>query len=78
MSEITQALPQAAARPPANLGIALGRIRQAIAGWHTRRIVAGLSDGQLRDVGIDRSTVLGNRPVIDIDAGLAHHLMSLR
>ena len=78
MSGTTQALPQAAALPPAYLDIVLGRIRQALAGWHSRRVIAGLSDAQLCDVGIDRSMVLGNKPVIVTDAGVTSYLMSLR
>jgi hypothetical protein len=45
---------------------------------NTRRVVQGLSDAQLRDSGIDQAVVLGNRPVIDVDASLATYLASLR
>jgi hypothetical protein len=78
MSGTTQALPQAAAHPPAYLHIVLGRVRQALAGWRTRRVIAGLSEAQLCDVGIDRSMALGNKPVIFTDAGVTSYLMSLR
>jgi uncharacterized protein YjiS (DUF1127 family) len=44
----------------------------------TRHVVQGLSDAELRDCGIDRAAVLGNRPVIDTDARLTTYLASLR
>lgn len=44
----------------------------------TRRVLQGLSDAQLRDSGLDRAAVLGNRPVIEHDARLATYLASLR
>jgi len=49
-----------------------------IARRQTRRVVQGLSEAQLRDIGIDRTAVLGNRPVIEVDARLATYLASLR
>ena len=82
MPVVTQELPQAVALPSLNLGAILGRICQALcgafAGWHTRRIVADLSDAQLHDIGVDRSMILGNKPVIVVDVGVATYLMSLR
>jgi hypothetical protein len=82
MSAITQELPQSAALDSPTLGTTLGRIHQtlrwAIAGWHTRRVVAGLSKAQLRDIGVDRSSVLGNKPVLVVDVGVETYLMSLR
>ena len=49
-----------------------------IARRQTRRVVQGLSEAQLRDIGIDRTAVLGNRPVIEVDVRLATYLASLR
>ena len=49
-----------------------------IARRQTRRVVQGLSEAQLRDIGIDRTAVLGNRPVIEVDVPLATYLASLR
>jgi uncharacterized protein YjiS (DUF1127 family) len=58
------------------------RLRAAMlatmARWRTRRVVQDMSDAQLRDIGIDRTEILGNRPVIKVDARLATHLASLR
>jgi uncharacterized protein YjiS (DUF1127 family) len=51
---------------------------RAMARRNTRRVVQGLSDAQLRDSGIDQAAVLGNRPVVDVDARLATYLASLR
>lgn len=53
-------------------------MRALMARRRTRQIVQGLSDVQLRDSGIDRAAVLGNRPVIDHDVRLATYLASLR
>ena len=49
-----------------------------IARRQTRRVVQGLSEAQLRDIGIDRAAVLCNRPVIEVDVRLATYLASLR
>jgi hypothetical protein len=49
-----------------------------IARRQTRRVVQGLSEAQLRDIVIDRTAVLGNRPVIEVDVRLATYLASLR
>lgn len=49
-----------------------------IARRQTRRVVQGLSEAQLRDIGIDRTAVLGDRPVIEVDVRLATYLASLR
>jgi uncharacterized protein YjiS (DUF1127 family) len=49
-----------------------------VARRHTRRVVQGMSETQLRDSGIDRAAVLGDRPVIDTDVRLATYLASLR
>jgi len=43
----------------------------------TRHVLQGLSEAQLRDCGIDRAAVLGNRPVIDADVRLTSYLASL-
>jgi len=81
MPGITQELPQAGALPSLKLGTTLRRTRQALsealARSRTRRVIA-LSDAQLRDIGVDRSAVLGNKPVISFDAGITTYLMSLR
>jgi uncharacterized protein YjiS (DUF1127 family) len=50
----------------------------AMARRNTRRVVEGLSEAQLKDSGIDRVPVLGNRPVFDVEARLATYLASLR
>lgn len=55
-----------------------GAMAAVMARRQTRRIVQSLSDAQLRDSGINRVDVLGNRPVIDVDARLATYLASLR
>jgi len=82
MPGITQELPQAGALPSLKLGTTLRRTRQALsealARSRTRRVIAKLSDAQLRDIGVDRSAVLGNKPVISFDAGITNYLMSLR
>jgi hypothetical protein len=49
-----------------------------VARRHTRRVVQGLSEAQLRDIGIDRAAVLGDLPVIDTDVRFASYLASLR
>ena len=53
-------------------------ISRTMAGRQTRRVVEGLSDAQLKDSGIDRAMVLGNRPSMEFDARLATYLASLR
>lgn len=53
-------------------------MRALMARRRTRQVVQGLSDAQLRDSGIDRAGVLGNRPVIERDVRLATYLASLR
>ena len=82
MSEITQELPRTAALPRADLPGVAARIGQAVRSFlvrsRTDRIVAGLSEDQLRDIGVDRSTVLGNRPAMVIEAGVMPRLMSMR
>jgi uncharacterized protein YjiS (DUF1127 family) len=79
---ITQELSQTVALPAANLRSMLERVCQpvskALAYWHTRRIVKNLSDAQLRDIGVDRSMVLGNRPMISVDAGVPAYLNEMR
>lgn len=57
------------------LSMAIGML---MARRRTRQVVQGLSDAQLRDIGIDRVVVLGNRPVIEHDVRLATYLASLR
>ena len=37
-----------------------------------------LSDEQLTDIGVDRSTIGPPRPVIEVDAALTRRLMSMR
>jgi uncharacterized protein YjiS (DUF1127 family) len=80
MSGITRELPQVL--PWLNWGAVSARLHHALGGAlarsRTRRIVAGLSEDQLRDAGIDRSGVLGNKPVISVAAGVATYLESLR
>ncbi|QEL21816.1 hypothetical protein FQV39_03930 [Bosea sp. F3-2] len=82
MSPITQAFPQAATFSILNLSGALGRIcrafGRALVRERTHRVIADLSETQLRDAGIDRSKVSGDKPVISIDAGVTTYLMSLR
>ncbi len=62
-----------ARRPPlvAAMAEALG---QAWAAMCARRVVAGLSDAQLKDVGIDRAELFGNRPTIEVPARLMSSL----
>lgn len=55
-----------------------GAIFAVMARRQTRRVVQSLSDAQLRDAGIDRAAVFGNRPVIEVDARVAIYLASLR
>lgn len=82
MSEITQELSQTVALPSADLDSMAARIGQAVRGFllrsRTRRVVVGLTDDQLRDIGVDRAEVLGNRPAIAVEAGVMRHLMSMR
>jgi len=82
MSEIMQELPQAATFPFPNLSAARGRLHRvlcrALMRSRTRRVVADLSEAQLRDAGIDRSTVLGAKPMIAVEARVTTYLISLR
>ena len=82
MSGFTHELQQSFAHPSRNWRSLVGRIGEVIHGAmarrHTRRVVAGLSDAQRRDSGIDPALVLGNRPAIEVDARLATTLASFR
>jgi uncharacterized protein YjiS (DUF1127 family) len=53
-------------------------LSRARATRRTRLVVAGLSDAQLRDLGIDRAAIVGNRPAIEVPAGLMRSLMDMR
>lgn len=44
----------------------------------TRHVIQNLSTEQLRDAGIDRADVFGNRPVIEVDRDPTRFLASLR
>jgi uncharacterized protein YjiS (DUF1127 family) len=82
MQSITQDTDQIAAAGAVEVDGLASRIRDAmhtvVARRHTRRVVQGMSETQLRDSGIDRAAVLGDRPVIDTDVRLATYLASLR
>lgn len=82
MSEVTQPLSPTIALPSAGLDSILGRVgqglRSALTRRHTCRVFAGLTDDQLRDIGVDRATVLGNKPVIAVEAGVMPRLMTMR
>jgi uncharacterized protein YjiS (DUF1127 family) len=45
---------------------------------NTRRLVMDLSDEQISDAGIDRASVLGNKPILHVDARTTTYLHSLR
>jgi uncharacterized protein YjiS (DUF1127 family) len=45
---------------------------------HSRRMLSGLSDQQLADIGIDRATIAPARPAVAVEPGLMAKLMSLR
>jgi len=53
-------------------------LRASLASARNRQAIAGLTDQQLIDVGIERSAVLGDRPTIEVEAGVMPYLMSLR
>lgn len=86
MQSITQEIQHPAITDTAGIGNHGNRLVSTLRGAmaaimarrQTRRVVQSLSDAQLRDSGIDRADVLGNRPVIDVDARLATYLASLR
>lgn len=71
---ITQVFPRSATFSLLNLSGALGGICRTFGGAlvreRTRRVIADLSGAQLRDAGIDRSKVLGDKPVISVDVGV--------
>lgn len=67
----SRVLPTLAAR----LGIVL---ISSLASVRNRRAMAGLSDRQLHDVGIDPSVIRGDTPKFKVAAGLMSYLMSLR
>jgi uncharacterized protein YjiS (DUF1127 family) len=56
----------------------LARFRQNRQLAHDRKVLDQLSDEQLRDAGIDRSTFAEPRPTIEVKAGLMANLMSMR
>ena len=82
MPGTAQEVSQVGTLPSINLGAVLPRIARALCGAvgrsRTRSIVAKLSEDQLRDIGVERSTVLGNKPAISVDIGVMTYLMSLR
>jgi len=53
-------------------------LRQSTDAARHRRSIAALSVSQLRDTGIDRSSIVGDKPSIEVDAGLMPYLMTLR
>jgi uncharacterized protein YjiS (DUF1127 family) len=53
-------------------------VGQALAAMRARRVVAELSDAQLKDAGIDRAQLFGNRPTIEVPARLMASLMLMR
>jgi len=63
---------------PALAALIGGTVRSCVANVSCRRAVAGLTDRQLADTGIERSAVLGDRPTIEIEPGVMGYLMSLR
>lgn len=82
MQLTAQGLDQSADVAPVEGGDLANRLSKAMgslmARRRTRRVVQDLSDAQLRDSGIDRAAILGNRPVFEHDARLATYLASLR
>jgi uncharacterized protein YjiS (DUF1127 family) len=56
----------------------LARLRQRRRLAHDLSALGQLSDEQLKDAGIDRSTFDPPRPTIEIKAGLMANLMSMR
>ena len=66
----------------ANLGRPFTKIAEAYRCWQgnrrNRRIIAGLTDAQLQDAGIDKALLLGNRASMEVKRGLMIKLMSMR
>lgn len=56
--------------------LAAFRARQASA--RDGKMLAALSEAQLKDAGIDRAAIAANRPIIEVRAGLMASLMSMR
>ena len=56
----------------------LNKIHERRANARDRKTLAGLSDAQLNDAGIDRAAIAANRPTIEVPAGLMANLMSMR
>jgi uncharacterized protein YjiS (DUF1127 family) len=56
----------------------LATLQRSRAQARTRRILAGLSDEQLHDIGLDRDNVCPSRPSIEVQAGLMDKLMAMR
>ena len=65
LSRVRQVAPANPSRPFAGIAGAFHRWQQD---RRNRRIVAGLTDTQLEDVGIDRAALLRNRPSMDVKA----------
>ncbi|MGE8944017.1 hypothetical protein ACO2I3_19100 [Leptospira interrogans] len=82
MQLTAQEIHQSAIMAPVECGGLANRLSTVILALMARRqtghVVQGLSDAQLRDAGIDRAAVLGNRRMIDADARLTTYLASLR
>lgn len=82
MQPIAQSIEQTPTAGPVEVANVAGNLLDAMlaimARRHTRRVVQGLSEAQLRDSGINRAAVLGNRPVIQHEVRLATYLASLR
>jgi uncharacterized protein YjiS (DUF1127 family) len=54
------------------------QVRQRRKLVRTRYILDQLSEAQLADAGIDRSTLRRPRPILEVEAGLMTKLMSMR
>jgi len=66
-------------QPLANCaGGLLAKFRQRRQLAHDRNALDQLSDEQLKDAGIDRSTFDPPRPTVEVKAGLMANLMSMR
>ena len=79
MQSTTQGMDQATPAEDSRLAKRLrNAMSLAIARWNTRRVVQGLSEAQLKDIGVDRAAVLSNGPAIEADVRLATYLASLR
>lgn len=56
----------------------LGNIQTRRRAVKSCEVIAELDDRQLSDAGIDRTSVIGPRPSIEVEAGLMRKLMSMR